>query len=172
MSDEVHKKHQNMQPDLFDSEKTLPSGKQQSDYGVMFCDGASSGNPGNSGIGVVIYLTGQDMHIEHAKESIRISEYIGIATNNVAEYSAFIKGLEKARSLGIKKIRIFLDSELLVRQVNGIYKVKNKNLLPLWTQAVHIIKGFDECEVSHVRRENNAEADALATQAVRNRPLV
>ena len=172
MTNRIQKKNQSMQPDLFHDEKPLQHSRHQGDYGVMFCDGACSGNPGNSGIGVVIYFTGQDMQIEHAKESFRISEYIGIATNNIAEYSAFIKGLETARSLGIKKIKIFLDSELLVRQVNGIYKVKNKNLLLLWTQAVYILKEFDEYKVSHVRREKNAEADALARQAVKNKTPV
>ena len=126
----------------------------------LFCDGASCGNPGDSGIGVVIRPlngTGKDH---------RISEYIGIATNNVAEYSALIRGLEEARALGVKRINVFLDSELVVRQINGIYKVRNSNLRTLWDRARHILMDFDSYVITHVEREKNKEADALAGNAV------
>ncbi|RJQ54641.1 MAG: reverse transcriptase-like protein [Nitrospiraceae bacterium] len=126
----------------------------------MYCDGASSGNPGPSGIGVVINPAGDK------DRSRRISEYIGTATNNVAEYSALLKGLETARSLGIQEIRIFMDSELLVRQINGIYRVRNMNLMPLWVRAMNILKGFAHYTVRHVPREMNKEADSLARRAV------
>ena len=135
----------------------------------MHCDGASSGNPGNAGIGVVIDIPENDPYGEGQKETFTISEYIGIATNNVAEYSAFIKGLEKAKSLDIRNIKVYLDSELLVRQINGVYKVKNKNLIPLFNKANHILDFFESYTVEHVRRDLNKEADALATQAVKNR---
>jgi ribonuclease HI len=138
-------------------------------YAEMYCDGASSGNPGNSGIGAVIHLTDKEDNRKGSPETYRLSEYIGIATNNVAEYTALLKGLKKAKSLGVKKIKIFLDSELLVRQINGIYKVKNKNLMTLWLQATNILKEFDEYKVTHVRREKNAEADLLARQAVKKK---
>jgi ribonuclease HI len=136
------------------------------DSAVMYCDGASSGNPGNAGIGVVIYLPGEEGP-EGKNVKIKISRYIGIATNNVSEYSALIAGLEKAVSLGTKKIKIYLDSELLVRQINGIYKVKNKNLQMLWMKVKNILKEFDTYNVSHVRRELNKEADALAREGVK-----
>ena len=126
----------------------------------LFCDGASRGNPGESGIGVVISLldgTGRDY---------RISEYIGVATNNVAEYSALIRGLEEARSLGIRRVNVFLDSELVVRQINGIYKVRNNNLRALWCRARDILMDFDSYVIKHVERERNADADALAGDAV------
>jgi ribonuclease HI len=126
----------------------------------IFCDGASRGNPGDSGIGVVISLldgTGRDY---------RISEYIGVATNNVAEYSALIRGLEEARSLGVRRINVFLDSELVVRQINGIYKVRNNNLRVLWSRARVILMDFDSYVVKHVERKRNADADALAGDAV------
>ena len=161
-----------MQADLFDSEYSSIDKKIQKTYAVMYCDGASSGNPGNSGIGVVIDLSGNDADPGAEKEIYRISEFIGIATNNVAEYSALLKGLQKARSLGVNNIEIFLDSELLVRQINGIYKVKNKNLIPLWVKAMNLLRDFDEYKVVHVRREMNKEADSLATQAVKRKNMV
>src|SRR4030067_609249 len=96
----------------------------------IYCDGASSGNPGRAGIGVVIQVRG------HLHKDYKISEYIGIATNNVAEYSALIRGLEEARSLGLKKIEIFLESELLVRQIKGVYKISSANLKTLWEKKL------------------------------------
>lgn len=157
------------QPGLFETIDSHSEPKHTKRYAVMHCDGACSGNPGKSGIGVVIDLFNEDTQCDEDKETHTISEYIGIATNNIAEYTALIRGLEKARALGVKKIEILLDSELLVRQINGIYKVKNKNLLPLWIQAGNILKDFDAFKVTHVRRENNKEADFLATQAVKNK---
>lgn len=143
------------QPDLFDNE-----------YAEMHCDGASSGNPGPSGIGVFINIAGKDAGHHGKDHCYRISEYIGNATNNVAEYHALLKGLEAVRSLGIDNIKIFLDSELLVRQINGIYRVKNKNLIPLWVKVMKILKEFSHYIVSHVPREMNKEADSLARRAV------
>ncbi len=163
MAGETHKFPRSAQAGLFDntdkaSDKTLKG------PAVMYCDGACSGNPGKSGIGVVISLAEED-------ETYRISEYIGIATNNIAEYSAFIKGLEKAAHIGIRKIEVYLDSELLVRQINGIYKVRNNNLIPLFNQAKKLLKNFDSYSITHVRREFNREADSLATRAVREAGL-
>ncbi len=136
-------------------------------YAVMYCDGASSGNPGRAGIGVVIKLSDNDAHRLGKNKHYRISGYIGITTNNVAEYSALIKGLEKSKSLGIKNIKIFLDSELLVRQLNGIYSVKSKNLIPLWIKAINMLKDFDNSVIAHIPREMNKYADSLARQAVK-----
>jgi len=133
---------------------------------VMYCDGACSGNPGESGIGVVINISGGNTGPDAIESHYRISDYIGSATNNIAEYSALIRGLEKARSLGIKRLDVFLDSELIVRQMSGMYKVKNKNLIPLWNQAKDILPAFDKCTITHVRRELNQEADSLARQGV------
>lgn len=135
---------------------------KETGHAEIFCDGASSGNPGNAGIGVVINL-------HDGNPACRISEYIGIATNNVAEYTAFIRGLEEARSLGIKRVKVFLDSELVVKQINGLYKVKHINLMPLWTRAKNILTDFDSFTVVHVKRDMNKEADALATKAVKQR---
>ncbi len=151
------------QPELFEtgSDSNHPTGNA-----VMYCDGACSGNPGKSGIGVVINLAEEDAVRMGKNKEYRISEYIGIATNNIAEYSAFIKGLETAKSIGIRKIKVFLDSELLVKQMNGIYKVKNNKLIPLFNRARDILKAFESYTITHVRREINKEADSLARQAV------
>ncbi len=156
---------QQIQPGLFEGKTVSKSGE----YAVMHCDGASSGNPGDSGIGVVIELFCGEPPCGGETETHRISEYIGTATNNIAEYTALIKGLEKAISLGVTNIKIFLDSELLVRQINGIYKVKNKNLQLLWARVMSMLKEFDTYRVVHVRREYNKAADALATQGVRKK---
>ena len=131
-------------------------------YTEIFCDGASSGNPGNAGIGIVINLA-------DGTPACRLSEYIGTATNNVAEYTAFIRALEEARTLGIKRIKVFLDSELIVKQINGLYKVKNINLIPLWTRANKLLSGVDGFTVSHIRRDMNSEADALARRAAKQK---
>jgi ribonuclease HI len=116
---------------------------------------------------VAIYLSDEDADLLKKDKSYTISEYIGTATNNIAEYSALIRGLEKAGSLGLKRIKIFLDSELVVRQLNGVYKVKNRNLLPLWQKAMDLLKNFHSHELAHVPREMNAEADSLARKAVK-----
>ncbi|MBI4826611.1 MAG: ribonuclease HI family protein [Nitrospirae bacterium] len=126
----------------------------------IYCDGACSGNPGKSGIGVVILLHGSK------EKELRISEYIGEATNNIAEYTSLIRGLTEAASSGTKKARVFMDSELVVKQIKGEYKVKNENLKLLWVRAMKLIDEFDKFEISHVRRELNGEADSLARSAV------
>ncbi|MBI4698553.1 MAG: ribonuclease HI family protein [Nitrospirae bacterium] len=130
----------------------------------IFCDGASSGNPGQSGIGIVIQFGGAEGRHQVNRS---ISEHIGVATNNIAEYSALIRGLEEARSMGAKKIEIFLDSELLVKQIKGIYKIKSDTLRPLWERSTDILRQFDNYRITHIRRELNKEADALAKKAVR-----
>ncbi len=151
------------QPGLFEETSKVVQAELSAE---MYSDGACSGNPGESGIGVVINITSPTNGSSELDSQYRISEYIGIATNNIAEYSALIKGLEKARSLGIKKLKVFLDSELVVKQMNGVYKVKHAKMIPLYNQARDIYKFFDSCKISHVRREFNAEADALAREGV------
>ncbi len=127
--------------------------------GVLHCDGASSGNPGAAGIGVVIQTD---------SSTFEISEYIGIATNNIAEYSALIKGLSKAKELGIDELEIFLDSELIVKQINGSYKVKNEKLKSFHEKAVKLLGSFQNYSIKHVPREQNKEADKLAKEAVKS----
>ncbi len=152
------------QPGLFEN---LPEIKNRDLTAEMYCDGACSGNPGRSGIGVVINLINNKKEISGLDSCFTISEYIGMATNNVAEYSALVRGLEQAAQLGIKKLSVFLDSELLVRQMNGVYKVKNDKLIPFYNRAREIVRVFKSCTITHVRRELNKEADSLAREGVK-----
>ncbi len=126
----------------------------------IYCDGACSGNPGESGVGVVIYFK------DGIDKELMISEYIGRATNNIAEYSALIRGLEEAASAGAGEVSVFMDSELVVKQIKGEYKVKNPGLKPLWTKAIGLLQRFEKISIAHIRRELNQEADALARKAV------
>ncbi len=120
---------------------------------TAFIDGASSGNPGDAGIGIVVYKDGEDI--------VRESKYIGKETNNVAEYTALLTLLEMLEHHGIKEIEVFSDSELMVKQLSGEYKVKNEGLKPLFMKALAHKKKI-KYSVGHVRREKNTEADKLA----------
>lgn len=122
----------------------------------LYCDGASRGNPGEAGIGCLILID---------NKKIEISEYIGKTTNNVAEYKAIIRGLEETLKEGVDTIEIYSDSELLVRQINGTYKVKNKNLIPLNQKVKELINKFKKYSLIHINREDNSEADKLAKKA-------
>ena len=123
---------------------------------TAFIDGASSGNPGDAGIGIVIY--------KDKEEIVRESKYIGKQTNNYAEYTALIVLLEMLEKHGIKKVRIFSDSELVVKQMSGEYKIKNGDLRVLAMKA-HSYKKKIKFELTHIRREGNGEADDLAKAA-------
>ncbi len=126
---------------------------------VLKTDGASRGNPGHSGIG------GQLVDSD-GNNVLTFSEYIGQATNNVAEYKALIFGLDQAAKLNAKVLLISLDSELLVKQMKGEYRVKNLGLKPLHAKAKALADHFVRVYVEHVFREENREADALANQAI------
>ena len=126
----------------------------------LYSDGASRGNPGHSGIGVVI----KD---ENNKIVKKVSRYIGQGTNNVAEYIALIVGLEEAAKLGVKALEIFLDSELLVKQIKGVYKVKSEHLKPLVFLVKYLSNSFPEITYKYIPREKNKEADKLASEAVK-----
>ena len=124
---------------------------------ILYCDGASKGNPGHSGIGIVLLING---------DKTMLSEYIGLATNNIAEYKALLKGLHEAKNQKATAIDIYTDSELLTRQIKGLYKVKSPNLESLFKEATLLLKGFKKYSINHVPREYNAEADRLANMAV------
>jgi len=125
----------------------------------IYTDGGARGNPGPAGIGVVI-LDGTNKKIKE------LYKYIGEATNNVAEYNALIYGLEEASSLKADKIVVHLDSELVSKQLNGEYRVKNADIKPLFERAVDILKTFRSFEVKHIEREKNKDADRLANKAI------
>lgn len=125
----------------------------------LYIDGASKGNPGPSGIGVVICKD---------TETIKnISSYIGNTTNNVAEYTALIFGLQEALMLKAKNIRINTDSQLLYRQLKKIYKVKSPDILRLYNQVTHLISGFGEVSINNISRSANRGADKLANKAIK-----
>ncbi|MFA4966562.1 MAG: ribonuclease HI family protein, partial [Thermoleophilia bacterium] len=124
-----------------------------------YTDGGSRGNPGPSGIGAVLMTASGDVVEE-------LSTSIGVATNNVAEYHALLAGLELALDHGVRNLTVFLDSELVVRQVNGEYRVKEPGLKPFHAQALRLLHQVHEVEVRHVRREQNAHADALVNEAI------
>lgn len=125
----------------------------------LYCDGASRGNPGPSGAGVVLLD-------ENGEEILELSRYLDNGTNNEAEYQALVRGLEAAADLSAKRIDIFLDSELVVRQLRGEYKVRNARLRSLFDQAVSILQQFDDYDIFHVGRELNRQADRLANEAI------
>ena len=130
---------------------------------TIFIDGASQGNPGYAGIGVVI---------ERNKKAIkRIAKFIGTATNNVAEYSALIYALQEALMLNIGKVTVYTDSQLLACQMNKEYKVKDANIRVLFELAAHVAGAFDSFSIRYIPREKNREADALATQSIREQAL-
>ena len=124
----------------------------------LFCDGASRSNPGDASIGISILLDGKEVHT--------ISKKIGIATNNEAEYQALIDGLNYCVDNSIKEIEVFLDSNLVVEQVNKNYKVKAENLKVLNSKVDDLIQEFNFIEINHVYREENKRADQLANMAL------
>ena len=125
----------------------------------LFTDGASRGNPGQAGAGAVL-LTSND------EELVARSLYLGTCTNNVAEYRALILGLDEALQFGCKEVAIFLDSELIVRQIQGRYKVKNETLLPLFQQVQERLSRLPKWSITHVPRAQNSRADQLANQGI------
>ena len=125
----------------------------------LHCDGAARGNPGPAGVGV--HVTN-----EHGRPVAEIAEGIGIATNNVAEYTAAIRGLERARDLGGTEVHLRSDSKLLIEQLAGRWKIKNKNLIVLHREVRALVDVFDHVTFEHVPRELNVEADRLANVGV------
>jgi ribonuclease HI len=123
-------------------------------------DGGARGNPGEAGCGILLEVGGR--REEHTL-------YLGTATNNVAEYAALLAALERAQALGIDSIEVKSDSQLLVEQMNGGYKVKAANLKPLWLRARMLAAGFRRFEIGHVSRAGNRAADKLANRAMDER---
>src|SRR5438445_696140 len=128
------------------------------DIPTLHIDGASRGNPGPAAFAFVITRPGLP--------PVEEAQTLGSVTNNVAEYTALVRGLEAAADLGLKRLAVFSDSELLVKQMNGEYRVKHPDLLPLYEDARELVKEFDSVAISHVRREHNKRADALCNEAL------
>ena len=129
----------------------------------LMVDGASRGNPGEAGCGAVIY----DEQGEILKE---LTSYLGSSTNNVAEYQGLLMGLEGVLKLGGRKLQIRSDSELLVRQLNGVYRVKDEKLKVLYRKALDLLGRLEAYRIIHVRREHNKLADRLANLAIDKGP--
>jgi len=135
----------------------------------LYVDGAARGNPGPAGIGVVV----KD---EEDKVLLEVADYVGKTTNNIAEYMALIRGLEEVLDLGHKSVEAYSDSELMVKQLNGEYRVKNEGLQPLYLHTRSLIKKFTHFSLEHTPREGNQHADKLANkgidgQTLKNAPL-
>jgi ribonuclease HI len=129
------------------------------DYLISYTDGGARGNPGPAGIGVVLQdKTGQTIG--------EWSEFLGVATNNQAEYKALLLALKQAVALGVVELDCRLDSELVVKQLKGEYKVKHPDLKPLFEQAKSLISQIKNVSFKHIRRELNKQADQLANQAM------
>lgn len=129
------------------------------DVHIAHVDGAARGNPGPASYAVII-------HDAAGREVYRLGKTIGRNTNNVAEYHGLIAALDYAASHGLRRLRIRSDSELLVRQMQGLYKVKSADLKPLHERAQKLARGLEYFAIEHVRRELNADADALANEAL------
>jgi len=125
----------------------------------LHIDGGSRGNPGDAGFGV--HVTAPD-----GAEVAALYGYIGQATNNVAEYQALLHGLRYALDHGARRVLVFSDSELVVRQIGGSYRVKHPAMIPLHREALALMRRFENVRITHVRRELNKDADRLANQAL------
>jgi len=147
-------------PDISKEEITGASDiKKDADLIVVNVDGASKGNPGESGIGVAIF----DKDLNLINEAC---DYLGVATNNVAEYKALILGIKLSTKYNAKRVLFKADSELMVKQIKGEYRVKNAQLKLLFTEAQGLLKKLPNWKIMHVPREENKEADLLANKGV------
>jgi ribonuclease HI len=128
----------------------------------LFSDGAARGNPGPAGAGAVL------MDAE-GRVVARLGRFLGIQTNNYAEYMGLLLGLKHARSLGVKELEVLADSELLIRQLQGRYQVKSPTLRPLYEEAAGLLKEFSRVKLVHVPREKNKAADEMSNRAIDER---
>lgn len=126
---------------------------------IVYTDGGSRGNPGPAAAGFVLSdAAGMELK--------RKAFFLGRTTNNVAEYTALIKAIEAARQIDAEELAVFSDSELLVQQINGRYKVKSENIKPLYRRAMDLLGQLSSWKVSHIKREANSQADAIVNQAI------
>jgi len=129
---------------------------------TLFADGGSRGNPGHATSAAVLIA-------EDGGVLREIGRYLGVATNNVAEWTALLDGLSAAKELGVDRLAVRLDSELVVRQLSGQYRVKHENLRPLYARAKALLSHFENVDVRHVRRNENKLADALVNRILDER---
>jgi ribonuclease HI len=124
---------------------------------MLFADGGSRGNPGPAAGGAVIFA-------EDGEWLAEAGSFLGVATNNVAEWHGLLAGLEAALELGVEDLAVRLDSELVVRQLTGVYRVKHADLIPLHRKAQALLRRFRSVDIAHVRRKDNAAADAVVNR--------
>jgi len=129
---------------------------------MVYCDGGSRGNPGPAAIGAVVL----DPSTSPPTRLASVSERIGVTTNNVAEYRALIAGLEAARAFPARRLIVRADSMLVLRQVEGVWKVKQAHLRPLVVEAQRLLADYADVELTHVPREQNVDADLLVNAAL------
>jgi ribonuclease HI len=134
---------------------------------VIRTDGAARGNPGPASAGAALFdLARPEARDPRASPDASISDYLGIQTNNVAEYTGVVRALELARDLGAAEVHLLLDSKLIVEQLSGRWRVKDAKLIPLWAAARGTLNGFRRWTATHVPRAQNSVADALANEAI------
>lgn len=137
----------------------MPSSGRGGDRLLAYIDGAARGNPGEAGAGVVLKDAAGNV-VE------KLSQYLGKATNNTAEYKALLLALRRARELGATSLQVYSDSELIVNQINGRYRIRAGHLQKLCQEAIRFMRDFDQVNISHVPRDKNVEADEQANLAV------
>ncbi|MHB8420336.1 MAG: ribonuclease HI family protein [Myxococcales bacterium] len=128
----------------------------------VYSDGAARGNPGPAGAGAVVVAA-------DGRILARLGRYLGEATNNFAEYQGLLLGLRRAAELGARDIEVYADSQLMIRQLGGQYRVRNAGLRPLFDEALRLLRGFQKFELHHIPRERNAAADEMSNRAIDER---
>jgi ribonuclease HI len=126
---------------------------------TLFADGGSRGNPGPAASGAVLFDESGNVLRE-------VGTFLGVATNNVAEWTGLLTGLEAALELGVDDLTVRMDSELVVKQVSGVYRVKHEGLIPLYAKAKSLLRKFARVDIGHVPRKQNAAADAVVNQVL------
>jgi ribonuclease HI len=137
---------------------------------VIHTDGGARGNPGPAAIGIVIEFTQNSPDVAENK-NLKIGKYLGETTNNFAEYTALFEALTKAHELKASQVECYLDSELVVKQLNGQYKVKDQNLQILWQKIKDLSKKFSQISFKHVPRAMNKEADKIVNEVLDSQQL-
>ena len=134
---------------------------------IIRTDGAARGNPGPASLGAALFdLDRPDARNDRAEPDASISDYLGIQTNNVAEYTGVVRALDLARELGAHEVHLLLDSKLIVEQLSGRWRVKDRKLMPLCAAAMRTLSDFDRWSATHVPRALNTVADRLANEAI------
>jgi probable phosphoglycerate mutase len=146
-------------PSSSNSPSLFPVTPAQGDWATAHCDGGARGNPGPAGYGAVV-------HDSSGAKVAELSEFLGIQTNNFAEYSGLLAVLAYALKHGHRQLRVVSDSELMVKQIQGKYQVKSPGLRPLYEQAKKRIAQLDRFEITHALRHKNKDADRLANDAM------